>query len=250
MVQTIWSTGIVPSHWKKAKLIPILKKRKDPNSLTSYRPISLLSHMAKAMEKLVNNRLSWYFETHGIIANEQAGFRKFRSTSQQVAKLSQHIKDAIDNRKVLTATFIDFKSAYDSVWKENLILKLAKAGIQSNMLNWFISFLSEISCSVRYENSLTKHRILQTGVPRGAAFSCTLFNLYINDLLEELNSVPGINCLLYADDLVFGRKHKKAELTTERTLNQVLEKLESWCDRNNMNINLAKTKFQSFSLAQ
>ena len=65
-----------------------------------------------------------------------------------------------------------------------------------------------------------KHLILQTGLPKGAVTSCTLFNLYINDLIGELNSLPGIKCLLYADDLVFWTEvdKRKAEEKTEQTL--------------------------------
>jgi len=44
-------------------------------------------------------------------------------------KFSQSIKDALDNKRILTAVFIDFESAYDSVWKENLLVKLVRSGI-------------------------------------------------------------------------------------------------------------------------
>ena len=71
--------------------------------------------MATTMERMVNSRLNWYLEMSGIIANEQEGFRAHRSTTQQVAKLSQHIKDALDKRRILIAVFIDYKSAYDSI---------------------------------------------------------------------------------------------------------------------------------------
>jgi hypothetical protein len=78
-----------------------------------------------------------------------------------------------------------------------------------------------------------------------------LFNLYINDLIGELNSIPGIQCLLYADDLVFwtAADKRRAEEKTEQILNKALATLEEWCERNNMKINTSKTAFQSFSLA-
>jgi len=68
-------------------------------------------------------------ETNNVIANKQAEFRIHRSTSEHIANLSQFIKDALDNKHILTAVFIDFKSAYDSVWKENLLLKLIRSRI-------------------------------------------------------------------------------------------------------------------------
>jgi len=78
-----------------------------------------------------------------------------------------------------------------------------------------------------------------------------LFNLYINDLIGELNSIPGVKCLLYADDLVFWTEadKRKVEEKTEQILNKALTTLEEWCKRNNMKINTSKTAFQSFPLA-
>jgi hypothetical protein len=78
-----------------------------------------------------------------------------------------------------------------------------------------------------------------------------LFNLYINNLIGELNSIPGIKCLLYADDLVFWTEvdKRKAEEKMEQTLSKALSILEEWCERNNMKINASKPAFQSFSVA-
>jgi hypothetical protein len=106
--QKIWETGTVSSLWKKAIVVPVLKTSKDPTSTTSYRPISLTSTMGKSMERITNSRLNWLLETNNVTANEQAGFRIHRSTSEHIAKLSQFIKDAMDNKSILTAVFIDF----------------------------------------------------------------------------------------------------------------------------------------------
>jgi hypothetical protein len=215
--QKIWETGLVPSIWKKAIVLPILKTGKDPKSTTSYRPISLTSTMGKCMERIINSRLNWLLETNNILANEQAGFRIHRSTMEHIAKFSQYIKDALEVKRILTAVLIDFKSAYDSVWKENLLLKLATAGIRSNLLHWHESFISHRTCKVRYGEYHFKYHILQTGLPQGAITSCTLFNLHINDVIDDINSIPGIICLLYADDLVFWTEVEKKSRRKDRT---------------------------------
>jgi len=90
--QNIWETGIVPSLWKKAIVVPVLKTGKDPKSTTSYRPISLTSTMGKSMERIINTRLNWLLETNNIIANEQAGFRIHGSTSEHIANFSQSLR--------------------------------------------------------------------------------------------------------------------------------------------------------------
>jgi len=219
--QKIWETGFVPTLWKKAIVVPLLKTGKDPKSTACYRSISLTSTIGKSTERMINTRLNWLLEINNIMANEQAGFRIHRSTIEHIAKFSQFIKDALDNKRILTAVFIDFKSAYDSVWKENLLFKLLRSGIRSNLLQWLESFLSNRA-------HYSKYHILQTGLPKGDVTSCTLFNLYINDLTGELYSIPGIKCLLYADDVAFWTEvdKRKAEEKTEHTLSKALAILE------------------------
>ena len=75
------------------------------------------------MERIINTRLNWLIETNNIIAKEPEGFRIHRSTSEHITKFSQLIKDALENKRTVTAVFIDFISAYNSVWEVNLLLK-------------------------------------------------------------------------------------------------------------------------------
>jgi hypothetical protein len=74
-----------------------------------------------------------------------------------------------------------------------------------------------------------------------------LFNLYINDITGELNSIPGIKCLLYADGLVFWTEvdKRKAEEKTDQTQGKAQTILEEWCERNQIKINTSKTASQS-----
>ncbi|GIY38941.1 reverse transcriptase domain-containing protein [Caerostris extrusa] len=88
--------------------------------------------------------------------NEQTGFLRNTSTAYQVALLSQVVKDSIDKKKVMAADYIDFKSAYDSVWRDKRIRKLKEIGVEGTMLKWFISFLDQKSCKARFGNSTSK----------------------------------------------------------------------------------------------
>ncbi|GFU32535.1 reverse transcriptase domain-containing protein [Trichonephila clavipes] len=127
------------------------------------------------MERIVTKRFRWFLETFSLFAEEQAGFRKFISPNQQVASLIQYIKDALDKSRMLLAVFIDLKSAYDTVWTDKLLLKLANLGIENNTFNWFRVFLCQRSCKIRYGGGFFKYDALKTGLPQGSLTSCTLF---------------------------------------------------------------------------
>ena len=51
MFKTALNQNIIPHKWKLANIVPIPKPNKDTDKGTSYRPISLLSVIAKTLEK-------------------------------------------------------------------------------------------------------------------------------------------------------------------------------------------------------
>ena len=71
--------GIFPDDWKYARVAPLFKAgdRKDVNN---YRPISVISIVAKVFERIVYNQLYAYLEEHSIICKCQSGFRSTHST--------------------------------------------------------------------------------------------------------------------------------------------------------------------------
>jgi hypothetical protein len=54
------NTNNIPHTWKIAKIIPILKPNKDINKASSYRPIALLSPIAKTLEKIILKHITQY----------------------------------------------------------------------------------------------------------------------------------------------------------------------------------------------
>lgn len=69
------SSGILPPGFKEAKIIPIHKKE-DKESVTNYRPVSLLSCASNVMERCVLNKIypilknQIYYLQHGFIKGE------------------------------------------------------------------------------------------------------------------------------------------------------------------------------------
>lgn len=81
---------------------------------------------------------------------EQEGFRRYHCTTYAVLKLVQDIKKGLYNGEMTAACFIDMEKAYDSVWREGLMLKLADLGIKGRMWGWIYSFLADrqVTCSI------------------------------------------------------------------------------------------------------
>ena len=80
----IWQTGEWPIPWTQS-LVITLPKKGNLQQCQNYRTISLIIHQSKVMLKVILNRLKPQAEK--IIAEEQAGFRARRSTTEQVFNL-------------------------------------------------------------------------------------------------------------------------------------------------------------------
>ena len=85
------ATHSILKIWRKAKVIAVEKPGKDPCLAANYRPISLLSVCYKLLERLALQRISPTVE--GLLSPDQAGFRKGRSTCDQVAALTTFIEN-------------------------------------------------------------------------------------------------------------------------------------------------------------
>jgi hypothetical protein len=68
--------GVFPRRWKTAKIIAIVKPRKEgSDEVNKFRPISLLASGGKVLEKLLINRINNHVYTRGHMNENQFGFR-------------------------------------------------------------------------------------------------------------------------------------------------------------------------------
>ena len=77
----------------------------------NYRTISLISHPRKVMPRIILSRLKPQVEK--IFAEEQAGFRAGRSTTEQIFNLRNHCEKYLQHQQDLYHVFVDFKKAFD-----------------------------------------------------------------------------------------------------------------------------------------
>jgi hypothetical protein len=81
LFNTCFNTGNIPSDWGKGIINPIPKANTtDPRDPLNYRGITLAPSMYKLYCAVLNKRLSKWVEENNILAEEQNGFRKNRST--------------------------------------------------------------------------------------------------------------------------------------------------------------------------
>jgi len=119
-------------QWTKFIIVPLPKKG-DLQNCSNYGTISLISHPSKVMLQIVLQPLKPQIEP--ILAEEQAGFRKNRSTTEQITNLGILIEKYRNHDMHFHHNFTDFKKAFDRVWHEALLLTLKKHNIRSTLVH-------------------------------------------------------------------------------------------------------------------
>ena len=101
----IWKTGNIPKSWKEAIVIHIHKPDKVHTDPANYRPIALTSCICKTVERMINDRLTWFLEANNIITDYQSGFRRHRSTNDHSVRLETFIREAFIKKEHLVTIF-------------------------------------------------------------------------------------------------------------------------------------------------
>ena len=239
-----WREGRVPSAWRTATIVPILKRGKPAADIKSNRPVSLLSTIGKTLEAMVQRRMQAWAERNHLIPDCQSGFRPDRSTSDALNQLLQRAFDRLQHkpmrRTVLVA--VDFKGAFDTVWRRGLLRKLADFNIPPRWLQWLRSFLADRRACVRWNEDLSRTRVISQGVPQGSPLSPLLFLLFVSSIPAAIQDAnPEILPVQYADDLTL----EGANIDPHRagaSVQESLRGLERWCVENHMRLAPEKTE--------
>lgn len=101
-------------------------------------------------------------------------------------------------KKIMMTVYFDIEKAYNTMWREGLLIKMNNLGISGRLFNWVKSFLTNRSIMVKVGSEFSDIFNINNGIPQGSVVSPVLFNIMINDMFSDVGS--GIQLALYAND--------------------------------------------------
>lgn len=238
IINILWSEGMFLTEWRRATILSFPKPDKDPQQKTSNRPIALTSSVCKITEKAINARLVRTLEEKGALSNSQFGFRRQKSTIDNLININTDILDSFSKKEHMVAVFFDLEKAYDTTWRYGILNALHLSGVRGPMA-WFIqNFLSTRTFRTRIGSHLSTEHEQEQGVPQGSVLSCTLFILAINGILDTLPQ--HVKAMLYVDDLVIYTSSQYIP-SIERRLQTSISRIEQWTKTNGFKFSTQKT---------
>ena len=239
------SMNSFPDDLKVAKVVPIFKAdaKDDPGN---YRPISILSSVARVIEKLIYDQLYHYFSSNNFLGKQQWGFRKMHSTVFSSQSTTNNWILNMDNGRANAVIFLDLKKAFDTVNHDIIIQKLHCYGITGDELKFFRSYLSNRKQCCSVNGRVSDYEDIACGVPQGSILGPLLFIIYMNDLP---NFVKDSNISMYADDTGLSSKISNALEINSKLLPDFL-KVCDYLKANKLSLNIVKTEYMIIGTSQ
>ena len=245
-----------PDLWNISNIIPIPKS----GNLTitdNYRGISLTSIMANTYNRMLLNRIRPILDP--LLRNNQNGFRQERTTVGQILAIRRILEGVKSKNVPVVFTFIDFKKAFDSVHRGKIIKILRSYCIPDKIVNAIESSYTSTRAKVYSPDGVTEEFDIVKGVLQEDTLSPYLFVIILDYALrkaikgceEELGFtiVPRrsrrvhpivLTDLEFADDIALISD-------SVRQASELIQRLESECNKVGLLINYNKTKVMAFN---
>ena len=160
---------------------PYSKTQKRHRQGHSYRPISLLSVIAKTLEK----SLLPYITANITNTPMLHGYKTQHYTVMTLHTLNNTVAKEFNqmgpHARTITVA-LDMSKAFDTINIHTLIRKLLHTNIPGTIIKFIANYIKGRKAYTTYRNHTCKQRQFKTGVPQCGVLTPTLFNIYTSDL--------------------------------------------------------------------
>lgn len=139
-------------------------------------------------------------ENKNLIPNHQFEFHVKHSTVDQIHRITNFIKKALEEQKIYTAVFLDITQAFDKVWHAGLIGRL-KTMLPNHFKDILKSYLSEKYFRIKHDNVFSELKEINqklAGVSQGSVLGTVLNLLSTSDIPTRTNNMIST----FADDKI------------------------------------------------
>jgi len=237
------STSYMPAKWKDVRMV-ILAKKSPICASNETRPISLLDSIFKIQERLFLTRFLEVVNAHGLLPDNQSGFRANHRLQTRVLLLVEQISSLMANSAPVCTVFVDFRSAFDQLWFDGCVGKLTRLGIPPAFVTWIKSWLYNRRGYIDLKGHSSRWFPIRRGGPQGSSLTPSIFITYHSDLSD---AIPQATSFLFADDVAatmagqLGVKHTDQCIDLERRLSAFFRDLEYYAILAVQPINYNKT---------
>jgi sorting nexin-29 len=185
---------LLPAEWEEGIICPTYKKG-DHLKCKNYRGITILDTVYKIFSKILSDRLRPKIEA--ILGWYQTGFREGKGTIDQIHTLWQILARMKEWNITAFYLFVEFKSAFYSVIREQLYATMLEMGIPMKLGKLTRAALKSVRSRVKTQGLTSETFESKRGLRQGDSPSCYLFNLALERVIRDAKLDVRGNILLH-----------------------------------------------------
>ena len=227
-------------------MTPIYKGKGDVNDKGKYRPIRVIGHIAKIIERYIKHQMCTYLARNALITVDQSAYRERHNTQTALPKVLDDWYYNIADGLLTSVCSVDINTCFDTINHSIIFKKMEKYGFASDTADWFRFYLLNRQQLVYCPNKLYGKRHLNIGVPQGSVLGPICLLIHVNDINMHVDLGA---CNLYADDtLVYCSANDIHEL--QECTQQCVTTKKEWYDNNHLVINASKSSIMVVTTKQ
>lgn len=168
----------------------------------------------------------------------QYGFRRGRSTASVLARFTDDVNEALDQRKQVVVIYIDFKKAFDTLEHHQLLQAVEECGVGGPLKQWLRAYFTNRQLRTVIDGVTGEPAHMCCGVPTGSVFGPVGYIMHVNSMC---NVVQNCRIYMYADDTCLLYADKNLSVI-ESKIQEDFTQIIKWTHDNGIIMNINKTK--------